>query len=320
MSQETIMINSMIADLETVAGSDREKLKQGFERIRKAFPNALDYIDTQELFVYEKRKMYDDALAVANKILEKKPDDYTANLRKARILGIYRRYNESTVLFEKLLVQPSLDKEKYIIVTGHYAKMLLSAERRRDAILVLERAVKKYPDAVALKTKLAICYKRIAMNEKALEILKTLPGDDAYVRMEKAHVYINMLKPDAAEKELKAAEGLFELWRLNDKRLQNQHERRSIAERLTALKIALKAVRGEATYARKWLEENHKKSPAAKLVGVTLSIIEKQGGERSGKEKTKPLSEKGNHSSVKTAVACATVSFTCLAGLLFWVF
>ncbi len=60
--------------------------------------------------------------------------------------------------------------------------------------------------------------------------------------MERACVHINNLDPDAAERELKAPEGLFELWRPNDKRLQNQHERRSIAKRFSALKtVALLA-------------------------------------------------------------------------------
>ncbi|MEJ5365415.1 MAG: hypothetical protein WHS86_09960 [Desulfosoma sp.] len=91
-----------------------------------------------------------------------------------------------------------------------------------------------------------------------------------------AHVFINMGEAKRAKEHLDTAKRLFMLWRAEDKRLRNQHERESVMSRLKALGVALRAVEGDLEYAEAWYAENYNRTPSAKLVGVAIDRMRRK--------------------------------------------
>lgn len=268
------VIRAKIEDIAFLARSNPSLVETAFQKLKVEFPEYGELIEVEQLFLYERLHRIQDVIGLAEGILKRDPDNYLARLRYARALGMAGRYDESTMEFERLLeIARNRSRKDKEILYAHYAKMLMVAGRYLEATLKLREALEILPHNIQLRTKLAMAFKSAKRYNEALAILRALPQNDPYVRMEMAHVFINMLVPKQAKDHLDAAKRLFMIWRLEDKRLRNRRERESIQRRLEALKVALKAVEGNVEYAEEWFAKNHGRYSAAKLVGVVLDQI-----------------------------------------------
>ena len=269
------IVRSEISDLQAIARSNPAVLKSGFDKLRAKYPEHRQFIDIEELMVYDRLRRFEDVVQLARRILAEDPSNYKAGLRLARALGILKDFDESAMWFERLLSHESVwDNSKELeVLYAHYSKMLITARRWQEVVSVLRKALEILPWSISLKTKLAMAYKSLGQYSDALAILSGLPRNDPYVHMETAHVFINMGEAKRAREHLDAAKRLFMLWRSEDRRLRNQHERESIMARLKALGIALRAVEGDIRYAEEWYAENYSRTPSAKLVGVAIDRL-----------------------------------------------
>ena len=278
------IIQAEISDLQAIARSNPAVLKSGFEKLRAKYPEYRQFIDIEELMVYDRLRFFEDVVRLARRILAEDPSNYKAGLRLARALGILKHFDESAMWFERLLAHEKVrnDSKELEILYAHYSKMLITAHRWHEVVSVVRKALEVLPKSVSLKMKLAMAYKSLGRDSDALGILSGLPKNDPYVHMEMAHVFINMGNATRAREHLDTAKRLFMLWRAEDKRLRNQHERESVMARLKALSVALRAVEGDLKYAEEWYAQNYSRTPSAKLVGVAIERLRRLRGAASG--------------------------------------
>ncbi|MEM2056864.1 MAG: hypothetical protein QXY99_06625 [Thermoproteota archaeon] len=274
---ETSMSNLLLSVRSGVL--DIGDVEKEIEKIYKNFPEHRCKVALEEITLYDKLRMWSKALEAAERATRNGIHTPALLMRKAKYLGIVGRIKEAAVIFEQLLNTPMEDRDA-LLVYAHYAKMLISASKWGDAISVLRRGLLRFPKDVILKTKLAICFKSLGNYEGALSILNSLDQNDPYIRMEKAHIYVNLFNAEKARSEMKAARALFYKAHVSDKRLRNKWERRAIFQRLLALEVAVSAVEGKVEEAEKWFYENHSAFPAAKLVGVVLGRIHANGSQK----------------------------------------
>lgn len=272
------IIEAKMADLLALVrdgGLSPRDLQKRIDDIYNEFPEDRYKVALEETTLYDKLRMWDKALEATGKALQAvggQVSEFLILMKRAKYLGIMGRVEEAAIIFEQILSM-SLKEEEALLVYAHYVKMLMTHNKWPDAVSVLRRGLLRFPGNVVMKTKLAMCLKSLGKLEEALLILNSLDQSDPYVRMEKAHVFVNLLDAKQARKELNTAKSLFMQMHRSDRRLRNRWERQSIIQRLQALEVAVSAVEGKVKEAEEWFEKNHSVFPAAKLVGVVLNYI-----------------------------------------------